>query len=156
MLLVGSDRPLVLDPERITVRFGAADPARALAEVGVESREAALATFVTDRGQLERYVAGAPPVTDDRPLIEDAPWVRRGELLRVLPRVLALSSDVPLPPGDPLRPAVEAERGELHAFYRASLLAMQGRREDASRALAEPLGRDPGNPYYRWVIRGGF
>jgi spermidine synthase len=155
MLLVGSDRPLVVDPQRIAARFAPADTAQALAEVGVESQEAMLATFVTDRGGLERYVAGAPPVTDDRPLIEDAAWVRRGELLRVLPRLLALSSDVPLAPRDPLRPAVEAERGELHAFYRAALLAMEGRREDASRALAEPLGRDPGNPYYRWVIRGG-
>jgi predicted membrane-bound spermidine synthase len=155
MLLVGSNRPLLLDAERIAARFAAADTAQALAEVGVESKEAALATFVTDRGGLERYVAGAAPVTDDRPRIEDAPWVRRGELQRVLPRLLALSSDVPLPPGDPLRPAVEAERGELQAFYGASLLAMAGRREDASRALAEPLGRDPENLYYRWVIRGG-
>jgi spermidine synthase len=155
MLLVGSSRPLVLDSGRITARFTAAGTTRALAEVGVESPEALLATFVTDGAGLERYAAGAPPVTDDRPLIEHAAWVRRRELRRVLPRLLELASDLPLPPGDPLRPAVEAERGELFAFYRASLLVLAGEPEAAGRALAEPLGRDPRNPYYLWVTRGG-
>jgi predicted membrane-bound spermidine synthase len=155
MLLVGSERPLVLDSNRVTARFAFRETAGALAEVGIESPAAALGTFVTDRQGLERYVAGAPPVTDDRPLIEHAAWVRRGEFPRVLPRLLALSSDVPLPPSDPLRAAAEAERRELFAFYRAALLEIEGRREAASRSLAEPMGRDPGNPYYRWVIRGG-
>jgi spermidine synthase len=155
MLLVGSERPLVLDSGRVSARFAPTETARALAEVGIESPEAALATFVTDRTGLERYVAGAAPVTDDRPLVEHGAWVRRGELVRVLPRLLDLASDVPLAPGDPLRPAVEAERHELFAFYRAALLQMEGRREDASRALAEPLSRDAGNPYYRFVVRGG-
>jgi spermidine synthase len=155
MLLVGSERPLVLDSRRVAARFAPAETVRALAEVGVESPAAALATFVTDRSGLERYVAGAPPVTDDRPLIEHAAWVRRGEVRRVLPRLLELASDLPLEPGDPLRPAIEAERRELVAFYRAALLEMEGRREQASRSLAEPLGRDPSNPYYRWVVRGG-
>jgi len=155
MLLVGSERPIALDSRRVVARFAPVETARALAEVGVESPEAALATFVTDRNGLERYAAGAPPVTDDRPLIEHAAWVRRGEFVRVLPRLLELSSDVPLPPGDPLRPAVEAERRELVGFYRAALLEMEGRTEEASRALAEPLRRDPDNPYYRWVVRGG-
>jgi spermidine synthase len=155
MLLVGSEEPLSVDSTRVAARFAAGETARALAEVGVETPEAALATFVTDRAGLDRYVAGAPPVTDDRPLIEHASWVRRGEFRRVLPRLLDLSSDVPLARNDPLRPAVEAERHELVAFYRAALLEMEGRPEDASRALTEPLGRDPKNPYYRWVVRGG-
>jgi spermidine synthase len=155
MLLVGSERPLVLDSGRVGARFAPAETARALAEVGIESPAAALATYVTGRDGLERYVAGAPPVTDDRPLVEHGAWVRRGELVRVLPRLLDLASDVPLAAGDPLGPAVEAERGELFAFYSAALLQMEGRPEDASRALAAPLARDPGNPYYRWVVRGG-
>ena len=156
MLLVGSDRLLVLDSKQVAARFAPEETSRALAEVGVESPEALLATFITDRDGLLRYVADAPPVTDDRPLIEHAAWVRRGEIRRVLPRLLELASDVPLPPSDPLRPAIEAERRELFAFYRASLLAMEGDREGAARSLAESLGGDPRNPYYRWVTRGGL
>src|SRR5262249_56087246 len=132
MVLVGSERPLALDSERVAARFAAPETTHALAEVGIESPEALLATFVTDRTGLERYVDGAPPVTDDRPLVEHAAWVRRGEFVRVLPRLLDLASDVPLPPGDRLHAAVAAERGELHAFYRAALLEMEGRPEHAS------------------------
>jgi spermidine synthase len=155
MLLLGSERPLRVDSARVASRFAAPETARALAEVGVESAEAALATFVTGREGLGRYAAGAPPVTDDRPLIEHAAWVRRGELVRVLPRLLELAADLPLAPLDPLREAARAERAELHAFYRAALLEMEGRRAEATRALAQPLARDPGNLYYRWVVRGG-
>jgi spermidine synthase len=155
MLLVGSDRPFALDSAAVAARFEPGETSRALAEVGIESPAAALATFVTDRRGLERYVGDALPVTDDRPRVEHGAWVRRGELQRVLPHLLDLASDLPLRPEDPLRPSIQAERAELHAFYRAALLQMGGRREEASRALAAPMARDPGNPYYRWVIRGG-
>lgn len=155
VLLLGSRGPLELRGLRVAERFAVPEVGDALAEVGVESPEALLATFLADRAALERYVAGAPPVTDDRPLIEHAAWVRRGEIRRVLPKLLDLSSPVPLSPGDPLRAGAEAERRELFAFYRAALLAMEGRPEAAARALGEPLRRDPGNPYYLWVVQGG-
>jgi hypothetical protein len=71
----------------------------------------------------------------------------------VLPRLLELLGDVPLPQSDRLRKGVEAERRELVAFYRASLLEMEGQRGEARQLLAEPLGRDPNNPYYLWFIR---
>jgi hypothetical protein len=122
--------------------------------VGVESPEALLATWITDRPGLDRFAGAAPPVTDDRPLIEQAAWVRRGELRRVLPRLLEVASDVPLPPSDPLRPAVEAERRELFDFYLASLLALEGERSEAGVAMRDVLARDPRNPYYRWVALG--
>ena len=154
VLLVGSPSPIELAGPRVAARY--ADPAvrTVLAEVGIESPEALLATWVTDRGGLERFAADAPPVTDDRPLIEHAAWVRRGELERVLPRLLALATDVPLPSGDPLRPAVEAERLELLGFYRFSLHAMAGARAEAGAALREVLEHDPQNPYYLWVAYG--
>jgi spermidine synthase len=155
MLLVGSERPFVLDSSRVVARFAAPEVARLLAEVGVESPAALLATYVTDRAGLERYAGDAPAVTDDRPRIEHAAWVRRGELVRVLPRVLALASDLLLAPTDPLRGAVLAERDELLGFYRAALYAMQGEREAAAAALAAPLGRDPSNPYYLSFRSGG-
>jgi predicted membrane-bound spermidine synthase len=150
-LLVGSTRPLELDGPRVAARFAAPGVEASLAGVGVESPEALLATWLTDRAGLERYVGAAPPVTDDRPLIEHAAWVRRGELRRVLPRLLEVASEVPLPASDPLRQAVATERRELLDFYRASLLAIGGEREQAAAVLRHVLARDPGNPYYRFV-----
>jgi spermidine synthase len=155
MLLVGSERPFALDTTRVVARFAVPEIARLLADVGVESPAALLATYVMDRAGLERYVGDASAVTDDRPRIEYAAWVRRGELVRVLPRVLALAGDLPLAPMDPLRGDVLAEREELLGFYRAALHAMQGEREAAAAALAMPLGRDPTNPYYLSFRSGG-
>jgi len=154
VLLVGSATPLELDGPTIEKRFARGGIPEALAAVGVESAPALLATWVTDRKGLERYAGDAAPVTDDRPLIEHAAWVRRGEIRRVLPRLLALSTDVPLAAGDPLRAAVAAERSELMAFYRFSLDLMAGDREAAGAALREVRARDPDNPYYLWVAYG--
>jgi len=155
VLLVGSLQPLPLDGPRVAARFAEPEVTAALAEVGVGSPEALLATWITDRAGLEKYVAGAPPVTDDRPLIEHAAWVRRGEIRRVLPRLLECATEVSLPPSDPLREGVATERRELLDFYRASLLVFEGRRSEAGPVLRDVLARDPGNPYYRWVLTGG-
>jgi len=139
VLLVGSSSPIELDGERIAGRYSQPGVRSVLAEVGIESPEALLATWVTDRTGLERFARDALPVTDDRPLIEHASWVRRGEIRRVLPRLLALATDVPLPVGDRLRPAVEAERRELLGFYRFSLHAFAGEPDEAGAALREVL-----------------
>ena len=154
VLLVGSASPIELDGVRIARRFARPGVAGALAEVGIESPEALLATWVTGRAGLEGYAGDALPVTDDRPRIEHAAWVRRGEIQRVLPRLLDLASDVPLLPADPLRAPVEAERRELLGFYRFSLHLMAGERDAAGAALREVLARDPRNPYYLWVAYG--
>jgi hypothetical protein len=155
VLLVGSATPIELDGSRVERRFAPPEVAAALAEVGIESPAALLATWVTGRAGLERFSGDARPVTDDHPRIEHAAWVRRGEIQRVLPRLLDLASDVPLPPADPLRAAVEAERQELLTFYRFSLLLMAGERDEAGSLLREVLARDPRNPYYLWVAYGG-
>ncbi len=154
VLLVGSSSPIELDSARIASRYSQPEVRSVLAEVGIESPEALLATWLTDRDGLERFAGDAPPVTDDRPLIEHAAWVRRGELQRVLPRLLSLSTDVPLPADDALRPAVEAERQELFSFYRFSLHALAGDEDQAGHALREVLAHDPRNPYYLWVAYG--
>ena len=154
VLLVGSSSPIELDGERIAGRYSQPGVRSVLAEVGIESPEALLATWVTDRTGLERFARDALPVTDDRPLIEHASWVRRGEIRRVLPRLLALATDVPLPVGDRLRPAVEAERRELLGFYRFSLHAFAGEPDEAEAALREVLAHDSRNPYYLWVAYG--
>jgi hypothetical protein len=155
VLLVGGRRPLELQGARVASRLMAPEVAAALAEVGVESAEALLSTWITDRAGLARYAGDAPPVTDDRPLIEQAAWVRRGELRRVLPRLLDVATAVPLHDADPLLPGVETQRRELFDFYRASLLAMDGRRREAGTVMGDVLARDPANGYYRWVARGG-
>jgi hypothetical protein len=151
VLLVGSLRPLELDGQRTATRFASPEIQAALAEVGIESPEALLGTWITDRSGLERYAGDAPPVTDDRPRIEHAAWVRRGELRRVLPRLLDVATAAPLAPSDPLRSGVEAARQELRRFYRASLLAMDGKRSEAAAMFRDILARNPQNPYYRWV-----
>ena len=154
VLLVGSRSPVELDGERVGDRLRQGDVATVLAEVGVESAASLLATWLTGREGLERYAGDAPPVTDDRPRIEHAAWVRRGEIERVLPRLLAVQSEVPLRSTDPLRTEVEAERRELLGFYRFSLSLMAGERAAAAASLREVMARDPGNPYYLWVAYG--
>ena len=151
MLLVGSDAPLVVDSQMVARRFGVAETARALADVGIESPAALLATFVMNRDGLERYAGAASPVTDDRPRIDHARWVRRGEFQRVLPQLLDHATDVPIDARDPVRTDVEAERRELFTFYRAALHAYAGEGEAAAAALQDVRARDPGNPYYQWV-----
>lgn len=152
MLLIGSMSPLTLDGPRVAARFSRPDTAAALTEVGIESAAALLATWVTDRRGLEAYAGDVPPVTDDRPTIEHAAWVRRGEFDRVLPRVLSFATDVPLRSDDPLRAEVEAERRELLDFYRFALHVNAGEREPAAVLLRKVLGQDPANPYYRWMV----
>lgn len=154
VLLVGSASPIELDGPRVAARFSRPAIRAALEEVGIESPAALLATWLTDRIGLERFAGDARPVSDDRPLIEHAAWVRRGEFQRVLPRLLALSSSVPLPDADPLRSAITLERRELFGFYGFSLHAMAGEQEQARAALEDVLARDPANPYYRWVADG--
>ena len=154
VLLVGSARPITLDGETVARRFSQPEVRTVLAEVGIESPEALLATWVTDRAGLERFARDAPPVTDDRPLIEHAAWVRRGEFARVLPRFLAHATSVPLEPADRMGPGVEAERQELLGFYRFSLHALGGEPQEAGTALRDVLARDPDNPYYLWVAYG--
>ena len=88
MMLIGSHQPLALDPEQIRDRYEQPTVKAALTAVGIPSPQALLATYVTDRAGLERYVQDAPPVTDDRPLIEYADWVRPREITRVLPTVM--------------------------------------------------------------------
>ncbi len=154
VLLIGSASPIELDGARIAARYAQPSVRSALAEVGIESPAALLATWLTDRAGLERFAGDALPVTDDRPRIEHAAWVRRGEIQRVLPRLLALATDVPLPSADRLRPAVDAERRELLGFYRFSLQTLAGERAEAGAALRDVMAHDPRNPYYRWVAFG--
>jgi len=156
MLLVGSMQPLVLDAARIQARYAQPDTAAALTAVGIPSAGALLATWVTDRAGLARYAGGAPAVTDDRPGIEYATWVRSREVVRVLPELLALRTEPPLRGApDGLRADIELERARLDTFYRASLAAYRGDRETWGREMNRVARDDGGNAYYRWFMPGG-
>jgi spermidine synthase len=155
MLLIGSAEPIELDVQRITARFDQPEMAAALREVGISSPAALLATWVTGRAGLERYAHGAPAVTDDKPRIEYAPWVRPGEFARVLSRLLALHTDPPLRGADQVfTAAVAGERERLLRFYEAGLHAYRGERTLWAQAIARVLREDGDNPYYRWTVGG--
>ncbi|OPA86193.1 spermidine synthase [Pseudomonas fluorescens] len=151
MLLVGSLEPMTLDAERIRQRFEQPTVRTALAEVGIDSAATLLATWVTDREGLERFAADALPVTDDRPRIEYAPWVRSKEITRVLPALLDLRTPAPLVNADASFTRTQAaEQQRLMQFYRASLHAYDGDREAWGRDMREVVREDAANPYYRW------
>ena len=156
MLLVGSREPIELDVARVTARFARPGVTAALGEVGVASPAALLATWVTDRAGLQRYVDGAPPVTDDRPRIEYATWVRPAEVVRVLPRLLALGTTVPLPgASEMLQADVAGERERLWRFYVVGLQAYSREARLSIRELRRVLDDEGANPYYRWFTGGG-
>ncbi|BCQ61845.1 hypothetical protein PBOI14_35950 [Pseudomonas sp. Boi14] len=153
MLLVGSPDPIELDAARIERRFAQDSVRSALGEVGVNSAQALLATWVSDRDGLQRFAGDAPAVTDDRPRIEYAPWVRPREINRVLPELLNLRHPPVLVNVSPeFRQRMNQESRNLMQFYRASLHAYEGDREAWAREIRELLQVDGGNPYYRWFV----
>ena len=156
MLLMGSVTPMDLSVPRIIERFNQPGVAAALQDVGIDSPEALMGTWVTDRGGLERYAGEAPPVTDDQPRIEYADWVRPDELDRVLPALLDLRTDPPLRGADEgFLQSVAAHRTVLLTFYRAALSARAGDRGGWARDMERVFEADGDNPYFRWFGGGG-
>lgn len=155
MLLVGSMEPVELDVPRINERYNQPGVTSALREVGIASPAALLATWVMDRAGLETYAGDALPVSDDRPRIEYADWVRDDELQRVLPDLMKLRTAVPLHGADEaFVRAVAAERQQLLFFYQAALNAQSGYPELWARDMQRVLEVDGGNAYYRWFAAG--
>lgn len=155
MLMIGSNQPLELDVPRITERFEQPQTRSALAQVGIGSAAALLATWVTDRAGLEHYVGSALPVTDDYPRIEYAPWVRPKEITRVLPLLLGLRSNPPLIHAGPaFSGEVRDQWQRLRLFYEVGLHAYNGNRSAWQQDVSRLLSEDAKNPYYRWFIGG--
>ncbi len=153
MLLVGSEAPIILDANTIAKRFASGNVTASLKAVGVDSPEALLATWVTGRQGLEKFAAGAKPVTDDRPRIEYGDWVRPNEITRVLPQLLALKTEVPVEGADhALRAEIERRRSTLMDFYAAGLAAYGGDRQAWGQTVANVKSAEPENPYYGWII----
>jgi spermidine synthase len=155
-LLVGSLTPIELDAVSIQRRFAQPAVAAALAEAGVGSAAALVATWVTDRAGLERYAGDALPVTDDRPRIEYGPWVLPDDFPRTLAHVLSVRSEPPLRNADEaFRIRVAAVREGLLSFYEAGLAAYAGDREGWGRSIRRVRATEPDNPYYRWALGPG-
>jgi len=151
MLLVGSLEPVVLDVPLVIERFDSPEVTSALREVGIASPAALLATWITDRAGLVAYAGDALPVTDNRPRIEYADWVRPDELQRVLPRLIEQRTDPPLRGADDaFVGSVAAERQRLLLFYQAALNGSAGHPELWARDMQSVLATDGGNAYYRW------
>jgi predicted membrane-bound spermidine synthase len=156
MLLIGSLQPLELDVPRIRQRLAQPPVAAALAEVGVDSAQALLATWITDRAGLERFAGDVPPVTDDQPRIEYAGWVRSREITRVLPSLLALKGAPPLRGAEPAFASAVNDRWQvLQRFYSLSLHAYNGNRQAWAREARELARSDGDNPYFRWFLGAG-
>jgi spermidine synthase len=154
-LLIGSHDPIELDAVRIARRFDEPSVATALREIGVDSPQSLLATWVTDRVGLEAYAGKAKPVTDDDPRIEYGPWVLPNEITRVLPHLMGLQSDPPVAGADEqLMTQIRTERDRLHRFYSAGLHAYRGERDRWAQALRSVVTEDPRNTYYRWIVSG--
>jgi spermidine synthase len=149
MLLIGSIQPIELNIPRVTARFSQPATRAALQEVGIASPAALIATWVTGREGLEAYAGNVSPVTDDRPSIEYATWVRRGEFLRVLPRVLGFRTDAPVLEADKaFEDEVARENKSLLDFYRSGVFAYKGDHERWQQSIDTVMAESPENPYY--------
>ena len=155
MLLIGSLAPMPLDLETISRRF--ADPAMrgALSEVGITSPAALLSTWIADRESLVTFAGNALPVTDDRPRIEYAPWVRPDAFVPVLVELFALRHDPPVVGGDAAFEAeMRRERDLLDTFYQAGVYAYIGDRRGWQSQMDKITAARSGNAYYEWFTSG--
>lgn len=156
MLLVGSLEPVTLDLPRIASRMAQPGVKAALADVGVASPAALLATWVTDQSGLERYAAGARPVTDNDPRIEYASWVRPRELLVTLPALMDMQHPPAVTDADAaFRTTLAKETDLLLTFYDAGLAAYSGDRKRWATQMRRVAREAPANPYFRWFTGGG-
>ncbi len=152
MMLVGSMRPQTFDYARVAERFRQPTVANALGEVGINSAADLLATYITDQSGLERYAGDALPVTDDRPRIEYAPWVRSREILRVLPKLLALGSPVPVTAEAEDAAKIDASFKRLLDFYEAAYRSYSGDRGTWSDRRFDVQRSGEPNAYFDWFF----
>jgi spermidine synthase len=151
MMIIGSMKPAPLDFNRVSERMRTPDVARALAEVGVMTPADLLATYVTDRSGLEDYAGDALPVTDDRPRIEYAHWVRRNELNHILPKLLAYREPPPITASLAEKARIESSYSQLADFYEILLLLIARDEAFFNRLQAFTRDTEP-NAYFAWFL----
>lgn len=152
MMLIGSMQPMPLDFDKIDARLRMPTVAQALREVGINSTADLLATYITDQAGLGRYAGNALPVTDDRPRIEYASWVRAKEILRVLPKLLGLASPLPLSASHEQIADVERAFLNLLDFYEAAYRTYDNDSESWAQRKQELMRSVEPNAYYDWFL----
>ncbi|MDW6022882.1 spermidine synthase [Mesorhizobium sp. BAC0120] len=154
MLMIGSFEPMTLDLTTIQRRFAEPAVSAALSEVGIASPAALLATWIADETGLAAFAGDAPAVTDDRPSIEYAPWVRRDAFAPVLVALFALRHEVPVEGADAdFMQELHRERDLLDTFYQAGIYAYVDDRRGWQMQMDKLM--DAGgasNPYYEWFL----
>jgi spermidine synthase len=155
MLLIGSFDPMPLDLATFARRFAEPAVRDALAEVGIASPAALLSTWIADRDRLVTFAGTALPVTDDRPRIEYASWVKPKAFVPVLVELFALRHDPPVIGADAAFQAeLRRERDLLDAFYQAGIYAYTGDRQGWQIQMRKVAAAQSGNPYYEWFSSG--
>ncbi|MBL0371528.1 fused MFS/spermidine synthase [Rhizobium sp. KVB221] len=151
MLLVGSMTPMRLDRATMEKRFDQPAVKKALTEVGIVSLPALLSTWVTDRAGLESYAGPVAPVTDDRPSIEYAAWVKPNVFTETLPELMRHGLEPTIAGVDAaFIESMQRERATLYAFYQSSLSAYRGDQDGWERYGRTVVQQAPGNAYYNW------
>ena len=69
-LMIGSKRPLQLDPAAFARRLADRELSAALADVGVRDFASLVALYWSGPDELRAYTGGGPILTDDRPMVE--------------------------------------------------------------------------------------
>jgi hypothetical protein len=73
VLVIGSERPLVLNVDRVRAALASAKVGDDLRAIGIHDTYDVLADFLFDEAALWSLVASQPPITDDQPLVEYRP-----------------------------------------------------------------------------------
>ena len=152
MMLIGSEEPLDLNYDKIDSVMQTTPVGESLSEVGIDSAADLLATFITDREGLETFAADALSVTDNRPRIEYAGWVRPKELLRVLPPLLELRKPPVVDAKPEQKQAIEHSFYRLGKFYEIALWARSGDMDIWQRETREFLRDTTPNAYYDFIF----
>ena len=149
MLLVGSMHPMSVDIARIENIMHYPPLAESLREIGINSPEALLATYMMNKEGLEAFAGDAKPVTDNFPRLEYDSWTSKKVILDVLPELLSKQQELTaVPPAR--RKAYHFEQEKLHAFYLAGLSVYSGDRETWAEMLKRLYRADNQNAYYNW------
>ncbi|MCB9677752.1 MAG: fused MFS/spermidine synthase, partial [Alphaproteobacteria bacterium] len=150
-ILIGSHQPLRIDYAALAERMREPDVARDLHEVGIDSPEDLLATFVGADDDLRAYVGDVPVVTDDHPFVEhffrypNDRFDVRDALAHGTPIEAVLTG--PLPDPDAMAHARRAQEKLWDAERNIRGQQWQAADADLTAALAER----PGNTYLTFI-----
>jgi spermidine synthase len=145
-VLLGSDRPLHLDPERLRAAYAAPKTRASLNDAYFETPEALLGTYLLDRNGVAQWAENADVITDDRPWIEFfrryGPTMSDPEIATLLKQQAGALDDVLGNETDPaFRSAVAVERDTNLRYLRAEIVKdPAGSREAALASRATRYG----------------